>query len=121
MTATTRDMVQPTLKPVLVLDSGIGGLTVLREARVLMPERGFIYVADDAGFPYGGWEESALTERLLSLFGQLIETHQPEICIVACNTAFTLAGAALRAKFPDMTFVGTVPAIKPAAERTNAI
>ncbi|KXG86759.1 glutamate racemase [Agrobacterium bohemicum] len=120
MTATTRDMVQPTLKPVLVLDSGIGGLTVLREARVLMPERGFIYVADDAGFPYGGWEESALTERLLALFGRLIETHQPEICIVACNTAFTLAGAALRAKFPDMTFVGTVPAIKPAAERTRS-
>ncbi len=44
-----------------MFDSGIGGLTVLREARVLMPERGFIYVADDAGFPYGGWEEQALT------------------------------------------------------------
>ncbi|WP_320195317.1 glutamate racemase [Agrobacterium rosae] len=119
MTAITRDSVD-TLKPVLLLDSGIGGLTVLREARVLMPERSFIYVADDAGFPYGGWEESALTERLLSLFGRLIETHAPEICIVACNTAFTLAGAALRAEFPDMTFVGTVPAIKPAAERTRS-
>ncbi|SCX27818.1 glutamate racemase [Agrobacterium rosae] len=119
MTAITRDSVD-TLKPVLLLDSGIGGLTVLREARVLMPERSFIYVADDAGFPYGGWEESALTERLLSLFARLIETHNPEICIVACNTAFTLAGAALRAEFPDMTFVGTVPAIKPAAERTRS-
>ncbi|WP_244656385.1 MULTISPECIES: glutamate racemase [unclassified Rhizobium] len=120
MAPTTRDPMPPGSKPVLVLDSGIGGLTVLREARVLMPERGFIYVADDAGFPYGGWEEGALTERLLSLFGWLIETHQPEICIVACNTAFTLASAALRAKFPDMTFVGTVPAIKPAAERTRS-
>ncbi|MBN7805086.1 glutamate racemase [Agrobacterium rosae] len=119
MTAITHDSVD-TLKPVLLLDSGIGGLTVLREARVLMPERSFIYVADDAGFPYGGWEESALKERLLSLFKQLIETHDPEICIVACNTAFTLAGAALRAEFPDMTFVGTVPAIKPAAERTRS-
>ena len=56
------------LKPVLVFDSGIGGLTVLREARVLMPERGFIYVADDAGFPYGGWEEQALKERIIALF-----------------------------------------------------
>ncbi|WP_416408637.1 glutamate racemase [Agrobacterium rosae] len=119
MTAIARDSVD-TLKPVLLLDSGIGGLTVLREARVLMPERSFIYVADDAGFPYGGWEESALTERLLSLFARLIETHNPEICIVACNTAFTLAGAALRAEFPNMTFVGTVPAIKPAAERTRS-
>ena len=44
----------PELKPILVFDSGIGGLTVLREARVLMPERHFTYVADDAGFPYGG-------------------------------------------------------------------
>nr|MDX8319607.1 glutamate racemase [Agrobacterium sp. rho-8.1] len=120
MTAITPDSVTTALKPVLVFDSGIGGLTVLREARVLMPERSFVYVADDAGFPYGGWEEDALTERLLSLFGTLIGTHQPEICIVACNTAFTLAGAALRATFPEMTFVGTVPAIKPAAERTRS-
>lgn len=108
------------LKPVLVFDSGIGGLTVLREARVLMPERGFIYVADDAGFPYGGWEEGALKERILSLFAQLLSDYQPEICIIACNTAFTLVGADLRSKFPQMTFVGTVPAIKPAAERTRS-
>ncbi|MDZ7926108.1 MAG: aspartate/glutamate racemase family protein [Agrobacterium sp.] len=108
------------LKPVLVFDSGIGGLTVLREARVLMPERGFIYVADDAGFPYGGWEEEALKARILSLFETLLQDYSPEVCIIACNTAFTLAGADLRARFPDMTFVGTVPAIKPAAERTRS-
>lgn len=120
MTETTHNSIHPASKPVLLLDSGIGGLTVLREARVLMPERGFIYVADDAGFPYGGWEEAALKDRLLSLFERLIDTYQPEICIVACNTAFTLAGADLRARFPDMTFVGTVPAIKPAAERTRS-
>lgn len=107
------------LKPILVFDSGIGGLTVLREARVLMPERGFVYVADDAAFPYGSWEEGALQERILSLFEKLLDDHQPEICVIACNTAFTLAGAALREKFPHMTFVGTVPAIKPAAERTR--
>jgi len=113
--ATTND-----LKPVLMFDSGIGGLTVLREARVLMPERGFIYVADDAGFPYGGWEEEALTARILSQFERLLNDYQPEISIIACNTAFTLAGAALRERFPEMTFVGTVPAIKPAAERTRS-
>ncbi len=108
------------LKPILVFDSGIGGLTVLREARVLMPERGFVYVADDAAFPYGSWEEGALQERILSLFERLLDDHQPEICVIACNTAFTLAGAALRQRFPHMTFVGTVPAIKPAAERTRS-
>nr|WP_316654383.1 glutamate racemase [uncultured Gellertiella sp.] len=111
---------QTELKPVLVFDSGIGGLTVLREARVLMPERGFIYVADDAGFPYGGWEEPALKERVIGLFGKLLAEHAPEVCVIACNTAFTLVGADLRAAFPAMTFVGTVPAIKPAAERTRS-
>lgn len=114
------DMSKPELKPVLVFDSGIGGLTVLREARVLMPERGFIYIADDAGFPYGNWGEEALQERIISLFGRLLRTYDPEVCVIACNTAFTLVGADLRAAFPQMTFIGTVPAIKPAAERTRS-
>lgn len=108
------------LKPVLVFDSGIGGLTVLREARLLIPERGFIYVADDAGFPYGGWEEAPLRERIVGLFRDLFRRHDPEAVIIACNTAFTLAGADLRAAFPDRRFIGTVPAIKPAAERTRS-
>ncbi len=107
-------------KPILVFDSGIGGLTVLREARVMMPERHFTYVADDAGFPYGGWEEEALKKRIVSLFDKLLAQHDPEVCIIACNTAFTLVGADLRAAFPQMRFVGTVPAIKPAAERTRS-
>ncbi|MCY1705757.1 glutamate racemase [Pannonibacter sp. SL95] len=107
-------------RPVLLFDSGIGGLTVLREARVLMPERSFVYVADDAGFPYGGWEEEALKARLLSLFKDLLHRFDPEVAVVACNTAFTLAGADLRAAFPGTVFVGTVPAIKPAAERTRS-
>jgi glutamate racemase len=111
---------KPELKPVLMFDSGIGGLTVLREARVLMPERGFIYVADDAGFPYGGWEEPALRSRILTLFEKLLAEYDPEVCVIACNTAFTLAGADLREVFPTMTFVGTVPAIKPAAERSRS-
>ncbi|ADZ69997.1 Glutamate racemase [Polymorphum gilvum SL003B-26A1] len=104
----------------LLFDSGIGGLTVLREARVLMPERSFVYVADDAAFPYGGWDEAPLRARLLALFAELFDRFDPVVSIVACNTAFTLAGADLRAAFPDRTFVGTVPAIKPAAERTRS-
>ena len=77
----------PELKPILVFDSGIGGLTVLREARLLMPERGFIYVADDGGFPYGGWEEGPLKARIVALFGDLLKRFDPEAVIVACNTA----------------------------------
>ena len=107
-------------RPVLVFDSGIGGLTVLREARVLMPEWRFVYVADDSGFPYGGWDEDGLRTRIVDLFAGLLRDHDPALCIVACNTAFTVAGAALREAYPDMTFVGTVPAIKPAAERTRS-
>ncbi|MFB2552099.1 glutamate racemase [Ensifer soli] len=107
-------------KPILVFDSGIGGLTVLRELRVLIPERHFIYVADDAGFPYGGWGEAELNARVVDLFGVLLQAHDPEVCVIACNTAFTVAGAALRAAYPQMRFVGTVPAIKPAAERTRS-
>ncbi|MBN9030510.1 MAG: glutamate racemase [Rhizobiales bacterium 63-7] len=117
--ATTTEPQTNDLKPVLVFDSGIGGLTVLREARVLMPDRRFLYIADDAGFPYGGWDEQALKERVIRLFGELLREHDPVLCVIACNTAFTLVGADLRSAFPHMTFVGTVPAIKPAAERTR--
>jgi len=107
-------------QPVLMFDSGIGGLTVLREARVLMPDRRFVYVADDAGFPYGAWEEPALRERILTLFADLLQRYDPEISVIACNTASTLVIEALRERFPGHPFVGTVPAIKPAAERTRS-
>jgi glutamate racemase len=107
-----------TNRPVLMFDSGVGGLTVLREARVIMPDRRFVYVADDAGFPYGGWEEGALRTHVVDLFGALLAKHRPEIAVIACNTASTLVLDDLRRAYPDTPFVGTVPAIKPAAERT---
>lgn len=106
--------------PILFFDSGIGGLSVVREARVLLPEHPYIYVADDAAFPYGGWEEEALRLRLVALFGRLIERFSPALIVIACNTASTLAIAELRAAYPHQLFVGTVPAIKPAAERTRS-
>jgi glutamate racemase len=105
---------------VLFFDSGIGGLTVLREARVLMPDRRFVYVADDAAFPYGAWEEPRLKEHIIGLFGQLLERFRPAVSVIACNTASTLVIDALREVFPGHPFVGTVPAIKPAAERTRS-
>lgn len=107
-------------RPVLVFDSGIGGLTVLREARVLIPDRRFVYVADDAAFPYGAWDEPTLRSHILTLFGKLLDRFQPEISVIACNTASTLVIDALREAFPGHPFVGTVPAIKPAAERTRS-
>ena len=107
-------------RSILVFDSGIGGLTVLREARVLMPDRRFVYVADDAAFPYGAWEEGALRSHVLAVFARLFEQHDPELSIIACNTASTLVIDDLRSAFPGHRFVGTVPAVKPAAERTRS-
>lgn len=107
-------------RPVLVFDSGIGGLTVLRELRVMMPDRRFVYIADDAGFPYGDWEEEALRARIVELFGRFIAGYDPEIAVIACNTASTLVLDDLRRAYPAVPFVGTVPAIKPAAERTSS-
>lgn len=105
---------------ILVFDSGIGGLSVLREARVMMGNRKFVYVADDAAFPYGDWDEEPLCERMVKLFGKLLDQWKPEITIIACNTASTIGISALREAYPDQQFVGTVPAIKPAAERTSS-
>ena len=85
-----------------------------------MPQRRYVYVADDAGFPYGGWEEGPLQERMIKVFGDLIERYNPEAIVIACNTATTLGIHVLRETYPDTTFVGTVPAIKPAAERTRS-
>lgn len=107
-------------RPILVFDSGIGGLTVLREARVIMPGRRFVYVADDAAFPYGAWDEAELSTRIVALFGGLIAEHDPQIVVIACNTASTIVLGALRDAYPATPFVGTVPAIKPAAERTQS-
>ncbi len=111
-------MADPRPRTALFFDSGIGGLSVLREARVLMPDWRFIYVADDAAFPYGAWEEGALRDHITRLFDGLLAEHRPALCVIACNTASTLAIDHLRDVFPGETFVGTVPAIKPAAERT---
>lgn len=104
---------------VLVVDSGVGGLTVLREVRTVMPTQQIIYVGDDAGFPYGSWSEEALVERLVGLFKHYLELHDISLAVVACNTASTLIMPTLRETF-GIPFVGTAPAIKPAAERTQS-
>lgn len=106
-------------RPVLVFDSGIGGLSVLAAVRALMPERRLVYVADDAGFPYGDWEEGALAAHVVALIGGLVAAHRPAAVVIACNTASTLVLPALRARHA-IPFVGTVPAVKPAAERTRS-
>ncbi|MGO9672852.1 MAG: glutamate racemase [Methylocella sp.] len=108
---------------ILVFDSGLGGLTVFAEVTRLRPDAALVYAADDAGFPYGALPETALAPRVLSVIERLIEKHAPDIAVIACNTASTLVLPHLRAAFPNLPFVGTVPAIKPAAiqSRTKMI
>jgi glutamate racemase len=98
---------------VLVFDSGLGGLTVYREIAAARPNADFVYVADDLAFPYGAMEEPALVARVITLMGELIATHRPDLIVIACNTASTIALPDLRKNF-SLPFVGTVPAIKPA-------
>jgi len=106
-------------KTVLVFDSGLGGLTVLQQLREVMPGVRFVYAADDAGFPYGGLSEAALIERVGVVMDRLLASHRPDLVVIACNTASTLVLPMLRARFA-IPFVGTVPAIKPAAAATRS-
>jgi len=102
------------LPRILVFDSGLGGLTVFREVRRARPDADYVYAADDVFFPYSDHDEDALTARLVEIMGSLIEDHRPDLVVIACNTASTIVLPALRERY-EVTFVGTVPAIKPAA------
>jgi len=107
---------------ILVFDSGLGGLTVYREIAGLRGDADFVYLADDAAFPYGALAEPALIGRLLALLDDAIKTNKPDLVVIACNTASTIALPELRKTF-SVPFVGTVPAIKPAcaASRTRRV
>lgn len=98
---------------ILVFDSGLGGLTVLREIVHARPDAHYIYVADDAFFPYGHHGEEEIIARVVPLVGELIARHSPALVVIACNTASTLVMSHLRNAY-SVPFVGTVPAIKPA-------
>jgi glutamate racemase len=103
----------------LIVDSGLGGLTVLGPIQAAIPEADITYVADDAGFPYGAQAEESLREHLIALIGAALSRARYDCVVIACNTASTLAIEALRAAFA-LPFVGTVPAIKPAAALTRS-
>src|SRR5215212_648071 len=104
---------------ILVFDSGLGGLTVFAEVAKARPDACFVYAADDAGFPYGHLREDALVARVRAVMDRLIARHAPDLVVIACNTASTLALGPLRRRF-SIPFVGTVPAIKPAAEQSRS-
>ena len=108
--------------PILFFDSGVGGLSVLAPTRALLPTAPIVYVADNAAFPYGKRTEAEIAERIPALLRRLVVRLQPRLVVIACNTASTIALDHARAAL-DLPIVGTVPAIKPAAElsKTRAI
>lgn len=100
--------------PILVFDSGVGGLTVLAELRKLLPQAPVIYAADTAGLPYGTKTEAQVAARVTGLLGRMTERYRPRLVCIACNTASTIALGMVR-EVLEVPIVGTVPAIKPAA------
>jgi glutamate racemase len=109
----------PAQQPIGIFDSGVGGLSILREIRARLPQEQLIYLADQAHVPYGPRPlheirqfSEAITRHLLGLGAKLI--------VVACNTASAAALTPLRQSFPDVPFVGMEPAVKPAAHQTKS-
>ena len=102
------------VRPLLVFDSGVGGLSVLGAMRSLLPTAPLVYAADSAGYPYGTKSPAEIEARVPALLGRLAERFDPQLIVIACNTASTIALDAVRAAL-DLPVVGTVPAIKPAA------
>jgi glutamate racemase len=104
--------------PIVLFDSGVGGLTVLAELRKLLPDAPVIYAADTAGLPYGEKTEAEVAARVAGLLGRLSERYHPRLITIACNTASTIALGMVR-EVLHVPIVGTVPAIKPAAALTR--
>ncbi len=105
--------------PILLFDSGLGGLTVLAALREQLPQAPVIYAADLAGLPYGEKTEAEVAARVSGLLGRMAERYHPRLICIACNTASTIALGMVR-EVLETPIVGTVPAIKPAAEITRS-
>ena len=105
--------------PIGIFDSGIGGLSVLRHVRTLLPNEELLYFADSGFAPYGEKPESVIVERALGIAAFLLRFNIKAM-VVACNTATAAAIAALRERYPDLQVVGVEPGLKPAAALTRS-
>jgi glutamate racemase len=101
-----------------VFDSGVGGLSVLRSLRALMPQARFLYVADSGHAPYGERDETYVVERARAITAHLL-AQGAQLVVVACNTATAAAVQALRERWPAVGFVGVEPGLKPAIARSR--
>ena len=104
---------------ILVFDSGVGGISVVREIKQLLPSVSIDYLFDNLYYPYGELDESTLIQRIIAVIDCVAIEHKPQLIVIACNSASTIALPTLRAKF-DIPIVGVVPAIKPASKLSNS-
>lgn len=105
--------------PILIFDSGVGGLSVVTALHEWLPGAPLAYVCDNAALPYGTKPAPWLVTRIVRVCEAAVEASAARVLVVACNTASTLALAALRERL-TIPVVGTVPAIKPAAARSRS-
>ena len=103
---------------VLFFDSGVGGLSVYQEVKKINPNIESYYLFDNEAFPYGRKTEDYLIERIRNIIQQALNNFNPDLIVIACNTASTIALPTLRA-LTDVPIVGVVPAIKPAAAKSR--
>ena len=105
--------------PIGVFDSGVGGLSVLREIRQLLPNESLLYVADSGHVPYGEKSPEYIRERCVLITEHLL-AQGAKALVLACNTATAAAAAELRERYADLPIVGMEPAVKPAAAATRS-
>ena len=105
--------------PVGVFDSGVGGLSVLREIRQLLPHESLLYVADSGHVPYGEKSAEYIRERSRTI-AEFLLGQGAKALVLACNTATVAAVAELRERYPTLPLVGMEPAVKPAAAATRS-
>ena len=98
-------------RPICFFDSGIGGATILREVVKLLPNEGYIYYSDSINNPYGEKSKEELFGIVDNVVKNLLE-YNPKIIVCACNTATAMVLTDIRAKYPDIVFIGTEPAVK---------
>lgn len=103
-----------------VFDSGVGGLSILRDVRTQMPALPCVYVADNAFAPYGERDVETILQRTELITNYLRAHWQIDALIIACNTATAHAIDALRASHPDLPIIGVEPALKPAAALSSS-
>ena len=113
-----QNKIKPSAAPIGVFDSGVGGISVLKHIRELMPQENLIYVADSKHAPYGNQTPDFIQERSYQLAEFLLKRGVKAL-VIACNTATAAAAAGLRERYPDLPIIGMEPAVKPAVAATK--